>query len=155
MQSAFTSAIKPSKLKWNRHDSNGSQLSCSNVLKFDWYCQLSGSRSNSFIPNSNPNPKFSLFCAGATVSGCTVNPPRILLPAMSLPRTQQTWRKKKSPSVTILGKGSVRYSFLSPSFPPPSLPFPAPSSPSFPLPLLLLPHLLLPLLLLLKWSQVV
>lgn len=85
------------------------------------------------------------------MSGCTVNPPRTLLPVMSLPGTRQTWRKKKSPSVTILGKGSVRYSFLSPSSSLPSLlpPFPFPLPP----PLLLLLHLLPPLLLLLKWSQ--
>ena len=55
MQSAHTSAIEWSLLKWNGHDCDGSMhytywvllLSCDYVLKFDWYCQLSGSRSNS------------------------------------------------------------------------------------------------------------
>ena len=48
MQSTYTSAIEQSLLKWNGHDCDGSMLlSCDNVLKFDWYCQLSGSGSNS------------------------------------------------------------------------------------------------------------
>ena len=55
MQSAYTSAIERSLLKWNGRDCDGSMhyaiefllLSCDYVLKFDWYCQLSGSGSNS------------------------------------------------------------------------------------------------------------
>ena len=80
------------------------------------------------------------------MSGCTTSPQEILLQAMSLPRTRQSWRRKKSLSVTTSGRGSVRDSLL----------FPGPSLRSFLLlpPLHPLPFLLpLPLLLLLKWSQ--
>jgi len=56
VQSAYTSAIQRSLFNWNGRDCNGSLhyilcnwvllLSCDYILKFDWYCQLSGSGSN-------------------------------------------------------------------------------------------------------------
>jgi len=55
-QSTYTSTIEWSLSKWNGRDCDGSMhytiilgllLSCDYVLKFDWYCQLSSSRSNS------------------------------------------------------------------------------------------------------------
>ena len=57
VQSACSSIIKWSLLQWNGCDFHVSThdtirprlpvLSHDNILKFDWYCQLSGSRSNS------------------------------------------------------------------------------------------------------------
>ena len=55
VQSAYTSAIERSLLKWkwawlrrfNALQSWVLLLSCDYILKFDWYCQLSGSGSNS------------------------------------------------------------------------------------------------------------
>ena len=46
LQSAYTSAIVRLFLKWLRRF-KALLLSCDNVLKFDWYCQLSGSGNNS------------------------------------------------------------------------------------------------------------
>jgi len=54
VQSTYTSVIEQSLLKWVGVTVTvqcmmqfGLLLSCDNVLKFDWYCQLSGSGSNS------------------------------------------------------------------------------------------------------------
>jgi len=59
MQSAYTSAIERSLLKWNGRDCNALcnwalLLSCDYVLKFDWYCQLSGSGSDSLNSRKLP-----------------------------------------------------------------------------------------------------
>ena len=61
VQSANTSAIKRSTIVMNGGDSKfqhmtqfGLLLSCDNVLKSDWYCQFSGSGSNSLNSHKLP-----------------------------------------------------------------------------------------------------
>ena len=60
-QSTYTSGIARLLLKWNGCDWRFNALhncvlllSCDYVLKFDWYCQLSGSRSNSLNSRKLP-----------------------------------------------------------------------------------------------------
>jgi len=58
--SDYTSTIEQSLLKWNGHDCDGLMhvhnwvllLSCDYVLKFDWYCQLSGRGSTAWTCGS-------------------------------------------------------------------------------------------------------